>query len=138
MRLTIHNCAFCTDGGSEVFLATDQAGIDHSVLFVQHSRPRADASVNWIPGRVYFDGECIEIRSEHEAELMRLLRDAEVVHMPGDFGAEEGLPANMPDPLASTYNVDIRSFLDSAIAWVESPEYIAFAEQQQAASNPTR
>jgi hypothetical protein len=69
-RLTIHNCVLTMDGGTTSFQATDEASIEHLVTLVQHAFPKVSRPLDKIPGRLYFDGALIPMRSPLEAEVL--------------------------------------------------------------------
>jgi hypothetical protein len=76
--LTIYTGAFALDGGTTHLSAKDAASNDHRVLLIQHAFARPDAPPQAIPGRLYFDGELIAVRSALEGALLQLLRSATV------------------------------------------------------------
>jgi hypothetical protein len=77
-KLTVHNSAYALDGGTTVLQAADEAGGNHAVMLVQHAFPQPSPSLGALPGRLYFDGELVPMRSDLEAGLLSLLRAAEV------------------------------------------------------------
>src|SRR5579885_2533004 len=82
MRLTVSSFAYALDCGTTRLWATDEAGRDHTVMLVQHAFPQASPSLGAIPGRLYFDGELVPMRTELETRLLCLLRAAEVHYSP--------------------------------------------------------
>jgi ribosomal protein L7/L12 len=105
--------ALTLDGGTVHLMATDAAGQEHAVMLVQRARPYP-FSDGWRPGRLYFDGEIVPIRSEMEAALLSLLESADVAD---DIG-----------PALTT----------RIISFVESEEFLFFAERVEQAQDDTR
>lgn len=114
-QLVIHESVLTMDGGTVTLLAKDEKGRDHTVRLVQHGFP-GRSSGGEVPGRLYFDGELVPIRSEFESRVLSLLRAADVTdagHLPNRVG---WLSAGR------------------IVRYVESDEYLFFAdrvEQQQ-------
>jgi len=77
-KLTVHNVAYAPDGGTTVLQAIDETGRECAVMLVQHAFPQPSPSLGLLPGRLYFDGGLIPMRSDLEAGVLSLLRDSEV------------------------------------------------------------
>lgn len=145
-RLTLRNSAYALDGGTTSLMATDEAGRQHSVTLVQHSRPEASTSFDAVPGRLYFDGQLVPIRSAMEAAVLSLLKAAEV-RFEGrpPFGGETfQLSPNaliLGDDIREVFTRgsedNIRALTAKVIAFVESDEYLFFAERVEQASDET-
>jgi ribosomal protein L7/L12 len=112
-RLTILDCAVCLDGGTTAFHTTDEGGVEHRVLFTQHMSPEKDQATGTLPGRLYFDEQLVPMRTEYEDRLLSLLRTAEA-----------------PDDLA-------RALVARAVGFVESDDYLLFAERVEQAADDT-
>lgn len=138
------------DGGTTILRATDEAGRGHGIVLAQHAFPQAGPCRDAIPGRLYFDGELISIRSELEAEVVRLLRTAEVRYIKAaEPEPDQGEPIQ-PSPNALILGDDIRqvlsrgpeenmhAFLASIVQFVESEEYLRFAECVEQAADQTK
>jgi hypothetical protein len=121
--LTVHSFWYSPDGGTTVLEASDEAGCEHVVMLVQHVSPEVTPHRDELPGRLYFDGELVPMRSDVETRVLALLRAA------GTQSA--GL---LPDQDAS----DTRALLVSVIEFVESEEYLRFAERVEQAADTTR
>src|SRR5205809_408595 len=94
-KLTVHRFAYALDGGTTVLQATDEAGRDRTVMVVQHAFPQPSPSLEAMPGRLYFDGELVPMRSDLETGLVSLLRAAEVRYSePPTIGASVQLSPN--------------------------------------------
>ena len=146
-RLTVHDCDYALDGGTTVLRATDEAGRAHDVMLVQHAFPQSSPSLGAIPGRLYFDDELVPMRSDVEAGVLALLRAAGVRY-------SGPLPEHgeriQPSPNALILGDDIRQVLTrgpeeniqgllaDVIQFVESDEYLRFAERVEQAADPTR
>ena len=75
--IKILNGAFATDGGSISILILDYKGHKHSVLLSQHLLPPSGHTNERKPGRLYFDGTIVDIRSEEESAIVSALKQAE-------------------------------------------------------------
>jgi hypothetical protein len=62
------------DGGTILLSATDEAGRQVSVMLVSS----LSGSSMRVAGRLYFDGYLVQMRSEREAGILKLLSEAEV------------------------------------------------------------
>lgn len=137
-RLTLRNSAYALDGGTTSLMATDESGRPHGIMLVQHAFPQASGSLDAIPGRLYFDGRLVPIRSEMEAAVLSLLKSAEV-HFEGrpPFGGETfQLSPNaliLGDDIREVFTRgpedNIRALTAKVIAFVESDEYLFFADR---------
>ena len=134
-QLTFHDCGYSLDGGTYRLCATDERGTEHQVTLAQRLFVSPDYEAELIPGRLYFDGELVAIRSELEAELLRLFKAAAVRPTPG---ATESSSSSAFTPHA-VVGEDIKRFLnrtpeerlrgarDEVIAFTESDEYVSLA-----------
>jgi hypothetical protein len=135
--LTIYTGAFATDGGTTLLSATDEVGKDHQVLLVQHAFARQNAPPQAIPGRLYFDGELVAVRSPFEDKLIELLRNANLQEME----SPESRPQARISPKALIVGDDIkrvvqgspeqnlRAMLRGIIDYVCSDAYASFAKK---------
>ena len=142
-RLTIRGFSYALDGGTIDFLTSDEVGLRRDIVLVQHLFLEAGpTSPDWIPGRLYFDGQLVPIRSVLESEVLALLRGAEVAW------SQSLEPQGIAFQILSNYGLtseDIRQSLtrDSTdnigrlktwlIKFVESAEYVRFPEQVEQA-----
>jgi hypothetical protein len=145
--LTVHNCAYALDGGTTVLQATDEAGCERFVMLVQHSFPQPSPSLGALPGRLYFDGELVPMRSHLEARLLELLQAAEVRYSgpPGHQGESIQLSPNalilsedIRQVLSRGPVENIRALLAAVVEFVESEAYLRFAERVEQAADTTR
>jgi|GEM_PF-1382022 len=146
-RLTIHDSAYALDGGTTFLDATDETGRKHSVALIQHAFPQPDPSLDEVPGRLYFDDELVPMRSELETQVLALLRKADVRF--SDSHADEGestrispnaliLGDEIRQVLSRGPEDNIRALSSAVVAFVESEEYLQFAERVEQAADTTR
>ena len=116
-RLTVHGYGFVMDGGSIALDAKDGRGRKHEILLAQRVVPNSGGS--YIPGRLYFDGTVVEMRSAHEAKLLSLLR----------FSVDPPLERELPVPTFAVNLLDtVRAFVVRVVQFVESEEYLRFQD----------
>jgi hypothetical protein len=146
-RLTIYNCALTLDGGTISLQATDEAGLGHEVVLVQHAFPRASRSPDAIPGRLYFDGDLIPMRSAAEAEVLNLLRAADIRYQSAlpESGERTQLSPNalilgddIREVLTRGPEENIRALTARVIQFVESEQYLRFADRVEQLADCTR
>lgn len=116
-------------------------------MLMQHAFPQANPSLDAIPGRLYFDGHLVPMRSELEFGVLRLLRAADIRYIdpPSYEGERIQLSPNalilgddIRQTLIRTPDENLRAQLASIVRFVESEEYVPFAEQVEQAADPTR
>jgi hypothetical protein len=138
-KLTLQDYAYALDGGTTALIFTDERGEEQTVVLNQHAYiPEPEYFDRGLPGRLYFNEELIEVRSSQEQSLLSLLKSAEVRHFAEDD------PSNKPiepspnrlvfgDDLNEIFNQtpeeNLHSMLKKVIAFVESDEYVTFAEE---------
>jgi len=145
--LTVHNSAYALDGGTTVLQAIDEAERQHGVMLVQHAFPEPEPSLGRVPGRLYFDGELVPMRSHLETHLLALLRAAEVRYS-GPIPNEGERVQLSPNALILSEDIrqvlsrgpeeNIRALLAAVIEFVESEAYLRFAERVEQAADTTR
>jgi hypothetical protein len=143
-HLTLYSYAYALDGGTTYLHATDESGREHTVLVVQHSFPEGSPSFDAIPGRVYFDSELVPIRSDIEARVLDLLRNADVrIEPPPEIPGAIRLSPNaliLGDDIREAMeggSGGIRYLVDRAIRFVESDDYLRFPERVEQAADST-
>ena len=137
-QLTLRDYQYLLDGGTTELSGTDEAGCRHVVALTAHLTPRGAAD----GGRLYFDGELIDIRSDDEAGVLDLLRTATVQ------GNREPPPANPPNVvvfgddikrvMSRSDSENIRELTAQVIEFVDSNRYLEFEEQVRKAKYPAR
>jgi len=145
--LTVHNCAYALDGGTTVLQATDEAGRERGVMLVQHAFPQPSPSLGALPGRLYFDGELVPMRSDLETRVLALLRAAEVRYsgpLPDQCESLQLSPnalilgEDIRQVLSRGPEDNIRALLAAVVKYVESEAYLRFAERVEQAADMTR
>ncbi len=143
-RLTLQGCFYLLDGGTIILNMVDESGQVRQSILAQHVSPEG-SSIDKIPGRLYFDGQLIPMRSRLESELLQLLRSAEIQMAP--IEAEEGTFRSQGGIIIGE---DIRQYLtrepEENIHWartelirfVESDQYETFALRVEQAADPAR
>jgi hypothetical protein len=77
-QLIVHTVGRRWDGGTLTFHATDEEGFKHLVVLNQRMFLEIKPSPGQIPGRLYFDGWLLGVRSSQEAQLLQLMRAATI------------------------------------------------------------
>ena len=134
--------AFATDGGSISLLLSDPHGHKHNVLLSQHLLPPSGFPGERIPGRLYFNGSLVEIRSQDELTIISALKKASIktpTPKKNSFNAiDSGQPGmivgddikNYFDKIAEGPEAAIRHLVCELTGYVESEEYVTFARNQ--------
>ena len=119
-RFSLLDLAIATDGGTVFVHGEDESGRKRTISLVQRVNPHRNGPSDRIPGRLYFDGELVPLRSEIEAGVLTLLRES---------------AAREADKLTVTFTTRIIDF-------VVSDEYLRFAERVESvagqATDPNR
>ena len=128
----VENGAFATDGGSIALHVRDFEGSEHSILLQQHLFLEQENPVR-IPGRLYYDGVLVPIKSEMESRILAALRKASLKS--GDPARAEVRHGSNPGMIAGDDIKEYMSKLDESpeaalahlvrelIAYVESSDY---------------
>lgn len=138
-RLILVSYSYALDGGSFELHCRDETGEPHVVRLQQRAFPEYDGR-GWVPGRLYYDGMDVPIRSAQEARLLGLLRAAEVQSEPpardplpnplagADLTFVPDLAALMSAPLDDA----LRSLVGQLLSFVGSDAYLEFAARVDA------
>ncbi len=138
--VTILNGAFATDGGSISLLVSDPQGSKHTVLLSQHLLPYRGFPGQRIPGRLFFDGSLVEIRSKDELTIITAVKKANIETSTPNKGRSNAIDTDQPgmivgDDIKNYYSkiaegpeAAIRHLVCSLIDYVESEEYVIFAK----------
>jgi hypothetical protein len=102
-RIIVRNCAIRLDGGTIHLIGTDEAGREFSVMLVTQLPTGRPLGVS---GRLYFNGELVPMRSDREAQILRLLSEATIEVPPLSLARRE--------PRITVIGDDIREFFDHA------------------------
>ncbi len=138
-RITILDGAFAMDGGSISLRISDPDDHEHSVLLSQHLLPPSGHTGEHKPGRLYFDGRIIEIRSVEEASIISVLRQADVEIMAAPISRVNAIDTDQHvmiigedikayySKIAEGPESALKHLVTELIEYVESKEYVAFA-----------
>lgn len=148
MHITFHNYFYALDGGTTWVIGQDETGSNHTVVLVQHTHPQPSDSLEGLPGRVYWNGELVPIRSRREAELLRLLRNAEVAYSPTPDEQSEDRIELSPNALILGNDIrqllhgrpeeNLKALLAQVVEFVESEQYVLFAQTVEQAADEAR
>lgn len=130
--------AFATDGGSISILILDDKGHKHSVLLSQHLLPPSGHAYERKPGRLYFDGTIVDIRSEEESAIVSALRQAEFESSAStdkNRTKKDDQPCMIVgDDIKAYYskieegpNAALQHLVSELIEYVESEDYVTYA-----------
>src|SRR4051794_18758046 len=72
-RIVVRRCAMRLDGGTIHLYATDEAGREFSITLAT-SWPAS----SFVAGRLYVDDDLVPMRSEREAQILKVLSEAKI------------------------------------------------------------
>jgi len=130
-KITLVESSFWLDGGSVTLHAVTESGEKCRVHLCQRCFPGSDA------GRLYFNGERVEVRSDDERGIVALLRAAPIVlkREPRAPSSEPPISKNamilsedIKEVLESTPEQNLRRFRDDIVRFLESDEYVDIAK----------
>ena len=133
-QITLVNAYFYLDGGTIDLRAVGSDGVKHSIQLNQ--RAFGDSYTN--PGRLVFNGELVEVRSDTELQIIQLLKAAEFDHAvrPGDREGQGTISENafvLSDDIKqlrdSSPQQNLLRFRNEIVAFVESEEYVRIATE---------
>lgn len=81
----IEHATAALDGGSILLQLRDQDGQTHELELVQHMFPMS-SDPRRVPGRLYFDGALVPVRSPLEKSLLAGVREASIAFVEGSAG----------------------------------------------------
>lgn len=138
-RLVVHNSMYFLDGGTTCLSATDEAGDAHQLVLAQHLFVERHEYMEHVPGRLYFDGQLVPLRSEAEARVIGLLRRAEMKFREEPPSPDEEVIELSPNAtilgddikavLTRGPEENLRAMVAGVIEFVSSEEYEAFADR---------
>ncbi|QDU55540.1 hypothetical protein [Aeoliella mucimassa] len=145
--LTICGSKYFLDGGTTILEAIDPSGRERRVLLTQHVFPSHDETRDFIPGRLFFDGELVEMRSNEEYQLLHLLRTADF--SPKTTEKVDGTPIerssdaivfgnDLKNIFERSPEDNLRAFADQIVGYVESDAYLQFSLRVAQASDTNR
>ena len=97
---------YWSDGGTTTFLVTTKSGTECSIRLNQYV-----FNTYGHPGRLFFNKELVDVRSEHEAKIIELLSNA-------TFG---------PDYPDASPQQSMEHYRDKVVEYLESDEYVEIA-----------
>lgn len=134
-QINIVESSFFLDGGTVILNAVADDGAKHSIRLNQRAfAPQFGFNSN--PGRLYFDDELVEVRSDHEAQIVQLLKDALVTFSPSEREPSINPPMSknalilgddIRQVLESSPLENLQRFRDEIVSFVESDEYVRIA-----------
>jgi len=136
-RIVVRDCAYALDGGTIHLTATDEAGREFGIRLVQHAFPRSSPSTNVIPGRLYVGSRLVPMRSELEAQVLRLLSEATVQAPPPQPRPARRMAVlgeDIKEVLSRTPEENCRAFLRQIVEFVQSERYVTFAAEVKRAA----
>jgi hypothetical protein len=121
------------DGGTIHLSATDEDDRQVSIMLAT-SLPSSSMRV---AGRLYFDGHLVPMRSEREAQVLKLLSEA-TVEAPGlpPSAPTSGMViigADIKEFLEQTPEENCRAFIRRIVESVQSESYLRFATEEERA-----
>ena len=138
LEVSVLNGAFATDGGSISLLLSDRNGREHNVLLTQHLLPSYGTPGEREPGRLYFNGTLVGIRSEDELAILSALKNAHIEAPASRKSHADPLdrqPGMMVgDDIQAYYSriaegpeAALKHLVSELAGYVESEEYVTFA-----------
>ena len=133
IRIVVRDCALTLDGGTIRLFATDEAGRGVSIMLAT-SLP---GSLMRVAGRLYFDGGLVPMRSEREAQILKLLSEATVQtpHLPasGRTSRRTILGKDIKEFLEQTPEENCIAFIRKIVEHVQAESYLRFATDEEKA-----
>lgn len=128
--ITIVESSFMLDGGTTILHVVSAAGEGFRIRLNERMFDSFNA------GRLYFNDELIEVRSDEEAAIVDLLRNASIApkdRPPASSGNKISKDAmilgdDIREVFESSPEENLRNFRDFIVEYVESPEYVQIAK----------
>jgi len=128
--LVLTESAYWLDGGTNIIFAVSENGVK---CRIQLNQRLIDFYAH--PGRLHLNGNIVEVRSQQESQILRLLRNARTELPENQSAEEDGLSENaimlsddIKDVLDRSPKANLLRFRDEIVAFVESEEYVAIAK----------
>ena len=142
LEVSVLSGAFATDGGSISLLLSDRNGQEHNVLLSQHILPYRGTPGEREPGRLYFNGSLVDIRSEDELAIISILKNACIEPQTPRKSCADPMnrqPGMVVGDDIKDYISRIEEGPEAALkhlvsrlaGYVESEEYVAFARERR-------
>jgi hypothetical protein len=134
-QINIVDSSFFLDGGTLILQTVAGDGANHAIRLNQRIfAPQLGFNAN--PGRLYFDDELVEVRSDIEAQIVQLLKDALVIIFPEECSSGNNPPMSknalilgddIRQVLESSPLENLQRFRNEIVEFVESDEYVRIA-----------
>jgi hypothetical protein len=132
--LVVRHCALRLDGGTIQVMGTDETGRWFSVMLVTALHTGTSPGV---AGRLYFDGKLVPMRSDQEAQILRLLSEAAVEVRPLPLARPVArtviIGEDIKDFFQQTPEENCRAFIRKIVESVRSEDYVRFATDEERA-----
>ena len=133
--VTLTESSYLLDGGTTILQAKTESGRECRIRLNQR-RSGGLGDPARLPGRLYVDGELVEVRSERESAVVELLKSASIAPeerppVPAENRISKNalvLGADIQQVLDSTPQENLRRLRDEVVAFVMSEEYVQIAE----------
>ncbi len=133
-RITVGECALALDGGTVCLIGSDQADRDVYILL---ATPLQRCSSSHVAGRLYFNHKLVPMRSQQEAQILRLLSEAtvQVTHLPPTSSGPRMLVLgrDIQEFLQRTPEDNCRAFIRKIVEAVQSEDYLRYATDEEKA-----
>lgn len=146
-QLILRDARYYLDGGTTVLSAADETGQPHVIELTQHASPRAPDKADKLPGRLYFNGDLIALRSAAESQLLHLLSNATFLiastESGGDPPPSDDCRIVAPsDDLHQLFSrspaANLRALTTDLIVFIASEDSLQFASRVEQATDQTR
>ena len=136
-NLTFQEAAYAFDGGSIMLILKGSEGQDYDFTLAQHAFREPEMYMN-IPGRLYFDGNLIGIRSKEEEIILKIVEcflkaeeqkvSEEEVFFEKDLSGQLILGEDIKGIMSNPHTHDIK-LLKKFLNFIRSEEYIEFSKK---------
>ena len=139
-KLTLTEGYYLTDGGTIVLVGEAPDGARHQITLAQ-SRFLKVYDPNLLPGRLYFNGQMVPVRSSLEEYIITLLKSSQVIDPPQEPGKPgtpfgDGPVVIVGDDLKEYYaklaegqHAVIRHLIEQLVKFVESRKYVRLSKK---------
>ena len=129
--ITVIDASYLLDGGTMTLYALTDSGLKCQIRLNQRA---FDSYPD--PGRLYFNDQLIDIRSDDESTILELLKTASIISKDRLSSPSENriskkaliLGDDIKEVLENSPEDNLRKFRDNIITFVESDEYVHIAE----------
>ena len=132
IRIVVRGCTLRLDGGTIGLNATDEAERQVNIVLATTSPGGFGMT-----GRLYFNGYLVPMRSEHEAQILKLLSEATVLTprtLPRGRGSRmAALGQDIKDFFERDTEDNCRAFIRQILEAVQSKSYLRWATDEEKA-----